>query len=686
MTSHGDIAGRDRARRPVRRLPPAHPDKRRLADRERTLVPGLKPGAATVGRAEPGRRSALGADASRRGPATRTRPASSSATASACSGSATATGSPTILLMPTWSIVHSRHWKPQIPYLARHFRVVTFDGRGNGRSDRPPTRRLRRHGVRRRRRRRPGRDRHRPGGGRRAVDGRRLSRLGSRSSTRTASLGLCLFGSTVPVAIGKPSARTSVRCGLRGAAADDEGWQKYNAHYWRRDWPGFAAWFFGEADVHGAALDQADRGRGRLGPRDGPRDDDRRRARPVPRPPAAWDAPPARGPRPGVPAARRVSRPGRPRHRRPRSSPIGHRPAARGSARAPARRDRGRRPLADRSRPVLVEPPDPRLRPRPGGRRRDRPTRRPRRTDVAFDRDSGRARLPDRSGFATAADGVRLAFDVYGSGEPTIVLLPSTPIVHSRQWKAQIPYLSRHYRVVDLRRPRQRPLGSADRPGGVRRRPDRRRHRGRDGRDRHATRRARRPVRRRRLAGDPARGRRSPERVARDRRVRRRRPAAVAAAPVARSQYAFDDELPTDEGWAKLNRHYWRRDYPGFARFFFAAITSEPHSTKAIEDAVGWALDGSVDAMLAERGRAVRPSTARRSRRSAARSAARCSSSTAPRTTASRSRAPQRLAELTGAPLVVVEGADHMIPGRHPVLANLLIRDFVDSLDGGARR
>jgi pimeloyl-ACP methyl ester carboxylesterase len=40
-----------------------------------------------------------------------------------------------------------------------------------------------------------------------------------------------------------------------------------------------------------------------------------------------------------------------------------------------------------------------------------------------------------------------------------------------------------------------------------------------------------------------------------------------------------------------------------------------------------------------------------------------------------------RLAELTAAPLVVVEGADHMIPGRHPVLANLLIRDFVRSLD-----
>ena len=42
---------------------------------------------------------------------------------------------PTILLMQTWQIVHSRHWKFMIPYLARHYRVVTYDGIGNGRSD-----------------------------------------------------------------------------------------------------------------------------------------------------------------------------------------------------------------------------------------------------------------------------------------------------------------------------------------------------------------------------------------------------------------------------------------------------------------------------------------------------------------------------------------------------------------------
>ena len=46
-------------------------------------------------------------------------------------------GDPTVLFLPTWSIVHSRCWKAQVPYFARHFRVLVFDGRGNGRSGRP---------------------------------------------------------------------------------------------------------------------------------------------------------------------------------------------------------------------------------------------------------------------------------------------------------------------------------------------------------------------------------------------------------------------------------------------------------------------------------------------------------------------------------------------------------------------
>jgi len=45
-------------------------------------------------------------------------------------------GEETIFLLPTWSLAHSRHWKMQIHYLARHFRVLTMDSLGNGRSDR----------------------------------------------------------------------------------------------------------------------------------------------------------------------------------------------------------------------------------------------------------------------------------------------------------------------------------------------------------------------------------------------------------------------------------------------------------------------------------------------------------------------------------------------------------------------
>src|SRR2546430_15914725 len=45
-------------------------------------------------------------------------------------------GEETVFLLPTWSLVHSRHWKMQIPYLSRHFRVLAMDGLGNGHADR----------------------------------------------------------------------------------------------------------------------------------------------------------------------------------------------------------------------------------------------------------------------------------------------------------------------------------------------------------------------------------------------------------------------------------------------------------------------------------------------------------------------------------------------------------------------
>jgi pimeloyl-ACP methyl ester carboxylesterase/predicted glycosyltransferase len=46
-------------------------------------------------------------------------------------------GDVALLLLPAWAIVDSRLWKANVAFLARHFTVITYDPRGNGRSDRP---------------------------------------------------------------------------------------------------------------------------------------------------------------------------------------------------------------------------------------------------------------------------------------------------------------------------------------------------------------------------------------------------------------------------------------------------------------------------------------------------------------------------------------------------------------------
>lgn len=46
-------------------------------------------------------------------------------------------GDRSLLLLPTWSIVHSDFWRWQVPCFAESYRVITFDGLGNGASDRP---------------------------------------------------------------------------------------------------------------------------------------------------------------------------------------------------------------------------------------------------------------------------------------------------------------------------------------------------------------------------------------------------------------------------------------------------------------------------------------------------------------------------------------------------------------------
>ena len=63
------------------------------------------------------------------------------------------------------------------------------------------------------------------------------------------------------------------------------------------------------------------------------------------------------------------------------------------------------------------------------------------------ERQPSRAREPDLTGFAER-DGVRIAYEVFGDGETSVLLMPAWSIVNSRFWKAQIGYLARYHRVI----------------------------------------------------------------------------------------------------------------------------------------------------------------------------------------------------------------------------------------------
>jgi predicted glycosyltransferase len=154
-------------------------------------------------------------------------------------------------------------------------------------------------------------------------------------------------------------------------------------------------------------------------------------------------------------------------------------------------------------------------------------------------------------------------------------------------------------------------------------------------------------------------------------------PAVPLAPPLPeRTVYPFDELLDTDEGWAKYNIHHWLRGYRDFLEFFIGRCLTEPHSTKQIEDAIGWALETTPETLaehdagidlpigvdfgeLCKRfrcpvlvihgdGDRIRPHS-----QGAA------------------------LAEATGGTLVTLEGAGHLPQARDPVKVNLLLRDFV---------
>jgi pimeloyl-ACP methyl ester carboxylesterase len=294
-------------------------------------------------------------------------------------------------------------------------------------------------------------------------------------------------------------------------------------------------------------------------------------------------------------------------------------------------------------------------------------------------RDWTRARYPDREAYAER-DGVRLWYEVYGQGEPTVVLVPTWQILHSRLWKAQIPYFARHGRVVTFD---PRGNGRSDRPTTP------------DGfavremaadivtvMDATDTERAVLVT----LSAGTARGllvaAEHPDRIA----------GLVAIGPsLAIGErlddrfYPFDEVLDTDDGWAKDNIHYWRRDFEGYLEFFFRRCFTEPHSTKQIEDCVGWGMEiGAETLALGE----ATPGLSGDEVRSLA-TRLRCpvlvivgdeDAVTGPGPGTALSEA------VPEGHLVVLEGAGHVPDARDPVKVNLLIRDFVRRLGAGPPR
>ena len=74
-----------------------------------------------------------------------------------------------------------------------------------------------------------------------------------------------------------------------------------------------------------------------------------------------------------------------------------------------------------------------------------------------------RAKLPTQEGFVER-DGVKLHYEIYGNGPQTMVFVPSWVIVHSRIYKAQLPYFSERFRCITYD---GRGNGQSDRPEDV---------------------------------------------------------------------------------------------------------------------------------------------------------------------------------------------------------------------------
>ncbi|MGD9704807.1 MAG: alpha/beta fold hydrolase [Acidimicrobiia bacterium] len=290
-----------------------------------------------------------------------------------------------------------------------------------------------------------------------------------------------------------------------------------------------------------------------------------------------------------------------------------------------------------------------------------------------------RARQPDASGF-TERDGVRLHWEVFGSGDPTIALVPTWSVLHSRFWKLQVGTLARRHRVVTFD---GRGTGRSSKPAG----PEAYSH--------HE------------FADDivavlDATGIERAVLVALSRGAMwaiqfaaehpERAEGIVAIAPAVditaghpeRVVYAFDEPLDTTEGWAKYNSHYWQRDFPDFLEFFFGQMFSEAHSTKQIEDCVGWGLEVS-PMTLADASRDLHGHEGDSFRSVCERVSAPVLVIHGDKDRIRPHAAGVALADVTGGRLVTIAGGGHGPQARDPIVVNRLIEEFVTTIHPGPR-
>jgi pimeloyl-ACP methyl ester carboxylesterase/predicted glycosyltransferase len=282
-----------------------------------------------------------------------------------------------------------------------------------------------------------------------------------------------------------------------------------------------------------------------------------------------------------------------------------------------------------------------------------------------------RAREPDYEG-VVERDGVRVGYDVYGTGEPAILFLTSWAIVHARQWKGQVPYLARRFRVITVE---GRGNGRADRPLAEEAYSDR------EYVDDAIAALDAAGVDRAVVVGLSLGARHAlqlaawyPERAA--------GVIAIGTALPWPVPPDFDEPKDSYEGWGKANRNYWLADYRGWVEFFMSQVFTEPHSIKQWEDGVGYGLETTGE-MLVLTGPAVAAPT--EADAEAICRQVRCpvlivhgdQDAVVPYETG------VALARWTGGHMVTIHGGGHAPTARDPVRANLLIRDFAESLGPG---